>query len=66
LARLAASGSDRAELRRHSAEEFAVGHPQAPSCNGRLSELGAPIETYTAAATEFRVQLDTPRGTVSL
>ena len=33
---------------------------------GTLSQLGTPIETYTATACEFRLQLDTPRGTVSL
>jgi hypothetical protein len=45
---------------------FAVGHPQADELQRSLSRLGAPIETYTAAGSEFRVQLDTPRGTVSL
>jgi hypothetical protein len=47
-------------------EHFAVGHPQSVELQRSLSELGAPIETYTAAGCEFRVQLDTPRGIVSL
>jgi hypothetical protein len=47
-------------------KHFAVGHPQAKELQQNLSELGAPIETYAASGSEFRVQLDTPRGTVSL
>jgi Glyoxalase-like domain len=47
-------------------EHFAVGHPHADELQRSLSQLGAPIETFTAAAGEFRVQLDTPRGTISL
>jgi hypothetical protein len=47
-------------------QHFAVGHPLADELQRNLSRLGAPIETYTAAANEFRVELDTPRGTVSL
>jgi hypothetical protein len=47
-------------------ERFAVGHPHADELQRSLSQLGAPIGTYTAAGCEFRVQLDTPRGTVSL
>jgi len=46
--------------------EFAVGHPQADDLRRTLSELGASIATYTAAAIEFRMLLRTPRGTVSL
>jgi glyoxalase-like protein len=46
--------------------DFAVGHPQADDLRRTLSELGAPIATYAAAAIEFRVQLRTPLGTVSL
>jgi Glyoxalase-like domain len=45
---------------------FAVGHPQAGALLRTLTELGTPIDTYTAAAIEFRVQLDTPQGPVSL
>jgi hypothetical protein len=45
---------------------FAVGHPQAQGLQRSLSQMGAPIDTYTAAGTEFRVRLDTPRGTISL
>jgi len=47
-------------------KHFAVGHPQADELQRSLARLGAPIETYTAAGCEFTVQLDTPRGTVSL
>jgi hypothetical protein len=47
-------------------KHFAVGHPRADELQRSLSLLGAPIETYMAAGSEFRVELDTPRGTVSL
>jgi hypothetical protein len=47
-------------------KRFAVGHPQAQELQRSLSEMGAPLETYTAVGCEFRVQLDTARGTVSL
>jgi Glyoxalase-like domain len=46
--------------------DFAVGHPQADDLHRTLSELGTPIATYTADAIEFRVQLSTPLGIVSL
>ena len=46
--------------------EFAVGHPQAGALQRTLTEMGTPIDTYTAAAIEFRVRLDTPRGAVAL
>lgn len=47
-------------------KRFAVGHPQASELQQILSKLGAPVDTYTATAAEFRLQLDTPLGTVSL
>ncbi len=47
-------------------EHFAVGHPQADELRQILTKLGAPIDTYTAAGIEFRLQLDTPLGIVSL
>jgi hypothetical protein len=47
-------------------KHFAVGHPRADELQRTLSQLGTPVETYTATACEFRLQLDTPRGTVSL
>lgn len=47
-------------------KHFAVGHPQADELQRILSQLGSPIETYAAPGCEFKVQLDTPRGTVSL
>jgi hypothetical protein len=46
--------------------DFAVGHPQAGALLQTLTEMGTPIDTYKAAATEFRVRLHTPRGTVAL
>ena len=46
--------------------EFAVGHPRAADLQRTLTEIGTPVDTYTAAATEFRVQLHTPRGTVAI
>jgi hypothetical protein len=46
--------------------DFAVGHPQAADLLRTLTELGTPVDTYTAAAIEFRVRLHTPRGIVAL
>jgi hypothetical protein len=46
--------------------DFAVGHPQAGALLRTLTEMGTPIDTYAAAAIEFRVRLDTPRGAVAL
>ena len=45
---------------------FAVGHPDAAALHRTLTELGAPVDTYAATAAEFVVELDTPRGRVSL
>ena len=47
-------------------QHFAVGHPDAPDLGRILTELGAPIETYTAAEVQFQVGLQTPLGFVSL
>ena len=47
-------------------KEFSIGHPQADELRRTLSTLGSPMNAHSAAATEFRLQLDTPRGTVSL
>ncbi len=59
----AATAPDRGDLR---LAEFAVGHPQAGALLQTLNKMGTPINTYTAAAMEFRVRLHTPRGMVSL
>jgi hypothetical protein len=45
---------------------FAVGHPEAASLAALLTRLGSPIATYVAPDLEFQLQLDTPRGTVTL
>jgi hypothetical protein len=47
-------------------KHFSVGHPLAGELQRLLSAMGAPIATHTAAAGEFRVELDTPLGAVSL
>ena len=46
--------------------DFAVGHPHAEDLLRTLTELGTPVDTYTATAIEFRVRLHTPRGIVAL
>jgi hypothetical protein len=46
--------------------DFAAGHPQAADLLRTLTELGTPVDTYTATAIEFRVRLHTPRGIVAL
>jgi Glyoxalase-like domain len=46
--------------------DFAVGHPQAADLLRTLTEIGTPVDTYTATAIEFRARLDTPRGIVAL
>jgi hypothetical protein len=45
---------------------FAVGHPHATELRRTLAEIGPAIDTYAADDAEFRVQLQTPVGTVSL
>ncbi len=47
-------------------EQFAVGHPDAAGLARTLGEIGVAVDTYTAADVQFRLQLKTPRGTVSL
>jgi hypothetical protein len=59
----AATAQGRGEV---SLAEFAVGHPRAGDLLRTLTEMGTPVDTYTAAAIEFRVRLNTPRGTVAL
>jgi Glyoxalase-like domain len=46
--------------------DFSVGHPQAADLLRTLTEMGTPVDTYTAPAIEFRVRLHTPRGIVAL
>ena len=45
---------------------FAVGHPDAAELRRTLAEIGSAVETYAAGDVGFRVQLQTPLGTVSL
>jgi Glyoxalase-like domain len=45
---------------------FAVGHRDAPELRRVLTEIGSAVETYATEDVEFRVQLQTPMGTVSL
>jgi hypothetical protein len=47
-------------------QRFAVGHPEAVELGQVLTELGTPLETYTAPALEFELRLETPRGIVTL
>jgi hypothetical protein len=58
-----AEAQKRGEIR---LQEFAVGHPDAAELRRTLSRLDVSIDTYAAAAIEFRVQLTTPLGAVSL
>jgi hypothetical protein len=46
--------------------QFAVGHPLAATLQQVLTPLTMPVEIYAAADLEFRLQLDTPRGAVTL
>jgi hypothetical protein len=59
----AATALDRGDVR---LADFAVGHPQAADLLRTLTEIGTPVDTYTATAIEFRVRLHTPRGIVAL
>ena len=45
---------------------FAVGNPRATSLAKLLGELGHDVVAYRSDRTEFRVWLDTPRGSVRL
>jgi len=47
-------------------QRFAVGHPDATELQRTLAEIGSTIDTYAADDVQFRVQLQTPLGTVSL
>jgi hypothetical protein len=45
---------------------FAVGHPQAAELRRTLSDVGSTVDTFAADRVQFRLQLQTPRGAVSL
>ena len=47
-------------------QHFAVGHPEAADLQRTLGEIGSTIDTYSSVDVQFRLQLKTPRGTVSL
>jgi glyoxalase-like protein len=47
-------------------QHFAVGHPDAAELSRTLGEIGAAVDTYAADTVQFRVQLQTPLGNVSL
>jgi Glyoxalase-like domain len=47
-------------------QHFAVGHPDAADLQRTLGEVGSTIDTYSSVDVQFRLQLKTPRGTVSL
>ena len=47
-------------------QRFAVGHPEATDLRRILMEIGSAIDTYAADDVQFRVQLQTPLGAVSL
>lgn len=47
-------------------QRFAVGHPEATDLRQILMEIGSAIDTYAADDVQFRVQLQTPLGAVSL
>jgi hypothetical protein len=47
-------------------QRFAVGHPEATELRRILMEIGSAIDTYAADDVQFRVQLQTPLGAVSL
>ncbi len=45
---------------------FAVGHPQPAELRRTLEGIGSTVETFKADAVQLRLQLQTPRGAVSL
>ena len=47
-------------------QHFAVGHPDAAGLRRALGEIGSTVDTYAADDVQFRLQLKTPRGPVSL
>ena len=46
--------------------QFSVGHPHAAELHQTLNKIGSAVDTHTADDVQFRVQLQTPLGTVSL
>jgi len=46
--------------------DFAVGHPDATELSRTLRQIGSTVETYAHDDVQFRVQLQTPLGAVSL
>jgi hypothetical protein len=47
-------------------QQFSVGHPHAAELRRTLDGIGSAIDTYAADGVQFRVQLQTPLGAVSL
>ena len=47
-------------------QHFAVGHPDAADLRRTLGDIGSTVDTYPAVEVQFRLQLKTPRGVVSL
>ena len=47
-------------------QHFAVGHPDAAELRRTLGKIGSTVDTYAADDVQFRLQLKTPRGPVSL
>jgi hypothetical protein len=47
-------------------QSFAVGHPRAGELHRTLADVGSTVDTYAADDVQFRVQLQTPLGAVSL
>lgn len=45
---------------------FSVGHPHASLLTQALAECGASVDTFESPAAVFRIELETPRGLVSL
>jgi hypothetical protein len=47
-------------------QSFAVGHRDATELRRTLTEIGSTVDTFAADGVQFRLQLQTPRGPVSL
>jgi hypothetical protein len=45
---------------------FSVGHPEAAVLAKALQDSGSSVEVFQSPAIRFRVELDTPRGVISL
>jgi hypothetical protein len=45
---------------------FAVGHPDAAGLRRTLADVGSTVDTYAADEIQFRLNLETPLGAVSL